>query len=340
MAIAQCTMIAIVAVLALLPPCQSVADISSAREASRGDALRGRMEVDVATMDVRGMARSAARRSLSQTGPKIALASRITYAGQPALLFADSGGVVGLESPSTAAYNLKRPESTYYSQWGQDHKLWEPVLARIDALREQGYKPFFVESGALEGEGDSNTLFLEKSQHWQGLLVEPSNKNFPHLHEKHRKAWAFHGAISPTTGSAKLQFLDSGNGESGIKGISEPSATPTEMYTQAEPLVGLLGRIQPAKKLVVDFWSLDIEGSEGAVLESTDFSQVQVGVLMIEMNKGDENNARVRKVMQANSFQEIGGTKYDGPTSLDRVFVNPKYFEERRLDVPRPFGEV
>ena len=36
----------------------------------------------------------------------------------------------------------------------------------------------------------------------------------------------------------------------------------------------------------VDFWSLDIEGAEGAVLEATDFEAVKVGVMTIEMNKG------------------------------------------------------
>jgi len=79
------------------------------------------------------------------------------------------------------------------------------------------------------------------------------------------------------------------------------------------------------------------------VLESTDFSQVEVGVLIIEMNKGEENNKRIRKVMDANNFRDIAGTIYNErgfPEVLDHVFVNPKYFEKRGLKVPEPLGNI
>merc|ERR1719159_1914350 len=92
-----------------------------------------------------------------------------------------------LAKPSTGAYTLRDSSKLYYSQWGQEHKLWAPVLARIDGLRQHGYTPFFVESGARDGEEHSNTLYLERSRQWHGLLVEPSNKEFPNLLHKGRK---------------------------------------------------------------------------------------------------------------------------------------------------------
>jgi len=267
--------------------------------------------------------------------------SHIRLAGRPALIVAPSiDRAIKLVPPSTDEYALNNPSETFFGQWRQEQKLWKPVLALIDSLKDKGYTPFFVESGARDGETHSNTLFLERSHGWHGLLIEPSNKEFPNLAKKGRKAWAFHGALSPTKSPQVLKFMDDGMGTSHFRAL-DPQHTST-METQAEPLLALLHGIQPNVS-TVDFWSLDIEGSEGPVLESTDFSQVEVGVLIIEMNKGEENNKRIRKVMDANNFRDIAGTIYNErgfPEVLDHVFVNPKYFEKRGLKVPEPLGNI
>jgi len=272
--------------------------------------------------------------------------TRLVYAGRQTLLHAVPSDVAHdpkLVLPSTGDYNLTGAVRDYYSQWGQEQKLWGPLLSHIDSL--QNYKPFFVESGARDGEKHSNSLFLEKSRGWHGLLVEPSNQEFPRLVQKKRKAWAFHGALSPINGPAQLEFFDDGDGTShalGAEGMSE-DRHGDNLLTKAEPLVTLLQSIQPPVN-TVDFWSLDIEGSEGPVLESTDFSRVEVGIFMIEMNKGEENNARIRRVMNTNAFLEVASTTWLNATgqtdTLDHVFINPKYFERRGLQVPEPFGTV
>ena len=55
----------------------------------------------------------------------------------------------------------------------------------------------------------------------------------------------------------------------------------TKGNVQAEPLVAA---ISPTRT-TVDFWSLDIEGAECDVLQTTDFEKITVGIFLIEMNK-------------------------------------------------------
>jgi FkbM family methyltransferase len=210
-----------------------------------------------------------------------------------------------------------------YSQWKQD-RILQPILSKLG-------KGFFVESGAIDGEIDSNTLFYELRYGWTGLLVEPDPNWFPRIKGKHRRAYAFNGCLSPTNHAMTLEFQINSEGQSAI------STDGSNKYkVQAQPLQALLEAIG---QKTVDFWSLDIEGSEGKVLENTDFSKVEVGVLLIEMNKEAENNKAIRAVMKKEGFQEIGHTMYREDVTkkkgvLDHIFVNPKYFMKRKIPVP------
>ena len=55
---------------------------------------------------------------------------------------------------------------------------------------------FFVEAGAFDGESYSNTLFMERSLNWNGLLIEPNPDSFSKLTRKHRRAWSVNAALS------------------------------------------------------------------------------------------------------------------------------------------------
>lgn len=201
------------------------------------------------------------------------------------------------------------------SQFAQDRSL-EPLLSPIK-------NGFFVESGAFDGESISNTVYLE-SLGWQGLLIEPS-ANYKNIVQKHRKAWVFHGALSPDGTSQMLHFRFGGP-----LGFADPSAK-TEV--PAEPLWKLLKSIDP-KRNTVDFWSLDVEGSECGVLKGTDFTKVVVGVMLIEMNKNAQNNLCIKEVMKAKGFKDIG------KLAIDSVFVNETYFQNLGLAVPEKIKDM
>eukprot|EP00746_Dinoflagellata_sp_MGD_P075640 gnl/MRDRNA2_/MRDRNA2_30421_c0_seq1.p1 gnl/MRDRNA2_/MRDRNA2_30421_c0~~gnl/MRDRNA2_/MRDRNA2_30421_c0_seq1.p1 ORF type:complete len:583 (+),score=98.62 gnl/MRDRNA2_/MRDRNA2_30421_c0_seq1:128-1876(+) len=247
----------------------------------------------------------------------------------------DSRLDVFMPSSGTDSYVLTRgTQQQSFSQWEQDRILW-PILGNIKS-------GFFVESGALDGELGSNTLLYEL-QGWKGLLVEPRPKEFLKLKAKHRKAYAFHGYLSPSNETGIITYHDD-EGE--------------EIDLTAAPLGALLNQIG---QKTVDFWSLDVDGSEEEVLKATDFSKIEFGVLLIQMNsKTDAFDSsildteavvqRVSAIMKSKGFVDIGSTFYQ-PTAagiweidhgeeqhswevLDHVFVNPKYFEARGLEVP------
>ena len=138
----------------------------------------------------------------------------------------------------------------------------------------------------------------------------------------------FHGAISPSKGSMQLNFTDRKEGR-----LSHQDETSSRQV-QAEPLEKLIRAIDSDRR-TVDFWSLDIEGYECKVLESTDFQKLQVGILLVEMNKTPENNACIRSVMERNGFQDIGKTQNSKSRVIDHVFINQQYVQKRGLSLPK-----
>lgn len=228
-------------------------------------------------------------------------------------------------NPSSEPYDLKAATMEHFSQWSQD-KILAPILNQV----KDG---FFVESGALDGETASNTLYYEKHG-WSGLLIEPSPNSFTELVKKHRKAFSYRGALSPTWKSENLHFVNSA-GDALDKVLPEDQIG---IDVEAQPLTELMRR---ANRSTIDFWSLDIEGCEGVVLQHTDFKKIEIGVILIEMNRKGENNDTVDSVMREQGFVDVGRTKYcfdmecEQIEWLDHIFVNPRYFEKRGMKYPR-----
>ena len=70
-----------------------------------------------------------------------------------------------------------------------------PIIDKILNGRKNG---FFIECGAADGEGFSNSLFFELKKNWTGLLVEPNNEEFDILKQRHRKATLINACLSNT----------------------------------------------------------------------------------------------------------------------------------------------
>lgn len=237
----------------------------------------------------------------------------------------------GVHPPSIEPQILLHPQRGTYSQYKQDLIL-TPIIERIG-------HGFFVESGAKDGESSSNTLLYELNHGWTGLLIEPDPKAFAVLKGKRRHAYSYNGALSPHGRQETLRYhadavskTGSEHGKGHIDGyMSEGGSADIGMLNvKAQPLHVLMAAVN---RTTVDFWSLDVEGCEADVLRSTDFSKVEVGVLLIEMNKDDANTAGIHEVMRREGFEDIGQTF--GPVkALDHIFVNPKYFRKRNMKVP------
>jgi len=205
----------------------------------------------------------------------------------------------------------------------------------LQPLFQGVHKGFFVESGAFDGEMGSNTLNFERTLGWTGLLVEPNPQSLPKLKKKRRQAFIFSGCLSDSMKQEAFGDLDISKGEHGhITSAQDPASNPVQVTCAPLPSVlNLIGRT------VVDYWSLNVEGSEVRVLKGMDFDRVELGVLLVAAHRAndvgaDPEIAEISDIMKQHGFEEYG-RRMSGPTKPVHVaFVNPKYFEKRGLTLP------
>ena len=106
-----------------------------------------------------------------------------------------------LVSPSSEKCNLvntyEKKEYNIYLNFSS-YKFYKNVLREIFARPNNlVLDKFFIEAGAMDGQYQSNTLFLEEDLHWTGLLIEPDYGMFQMLLKKNRKAWSANVCLSP-----------------------------------------------------------------------------------------------------------------------------------------------
>lgn len=166
---------------------------------------------------------------------------------------------------------------------------------------EAGY---FVEIGGNDGVTQSNTKRLELYEGWKGLLVEPHPRNYSRmLITRGKETCKVEGACVPidyeedyveleysnlmtVTRSLELDLNDvDAHLESGRKWLFQRSAQH-RFEARAYKLQDLL--IQCGAPKVIDFFSLDVEGAELAVLQGVDLNEFRFKNLMIETRSPDK----------------------------------------------------
>jgi hypothetical protein len=65
---------------------------------------------------------------------------------------------------------------------------------------------FFIECGALDGEYLSNTLYMERSLNWTGVLIEADQKAFSQLVSRKRKSFILPVCLSTKPYPVEVSF--------------------------------------------------------------------------------------------------------------------------------------
>jgi FkbM family methyltransferase len=181
----------------------------------------------------------------------------------------------------------------YYSQNGQDK-----FLLKLFKNKKEG---FFLDVGAYDGRYYSNTWLFEKDMDWKGICIEPNPSVFEKL-KGNRKCITINCCVSKSAGFFNFLLVE-GYGEmlSGLintfdknhlerigKIIREHGGSKKVIRVQAFPIHTILEQncIQ-----TIDYCNVDVEGGEMDVLESIDFSKVEIKVFTIENNYG-KNDVR------------------------------------------------
>ncbi|MGH3679615.1 MAG: FkbM family methyltransferase [Natronosporangium sp.] len=173
------------------------------------------------------------------------------------------------------------------SQCGQDRF----VLELLGGMRGG----FFLDSGASDGVTVSNTHLLETGYGWTGICVEPNQTFFAEL-VKNRRCHCVNCCLYDRGG--EVDFVEWAGTLGGILAEYHPTHLryATASFHGAGDSAGAPATVRrPARTVrsvlrefgappVVDYWSLDTEGSELAILKSYPFDEYPVRVLTVEHN--------------------------------------------------------
>lgn len=205
-------------------------------------------------------------------------------------------------TPSTLAGLHKAleylPKST--SQYRQDIF----VLSQLN-FKTHGY---FVEFGATDGVNLSNTYLLETEFDWTGILAEPARR-WQHDLRRNRGAHIDTRCVWRDSHST-LTFTEAEH-----TGLSTISAfSDTDLHRDARKrrsntynvdtisLIDLLEKYNAPR--VIDYLSIDTEGSEFEILRSFDFSRYKFRIITCEHNYSPIRE-KIFQLLKKNGYSRI-----------------------------------
>ena len=138
----------------------------------------------------------------------------------------------------------------------------------------------FFEIGAYDGVHLSNTYNFEHCLKWSGLLIEVNEVTAVDLKKNraNKKNTLLNEAICDKSGVVK--FLRDGFQNIMIDESAAAKADPSTIHTM--PCRHLSDIFTKHKIEHIDFWSLDAEGAELQILQTVDFTKVEISSIMIE----------------------------------------------------------
>jgi len=206
--------------------------------------------------------------------------------------------------------NFKKELNTS-SQLGQDALvLW---------LLKNKRDGFFVEFGATDGMTISNTFLLEKEYNWSGILCEPASIYNESL-SKNRICTIVNKCVYKKTGE-KITFFECENSElSTISSFKDKDVhkknrkNGKEYIVETISLSDLLDNYSAPS--VIDYLSMDTEGSEFDIIKEYDFSR-HINIITVEHNYSG-NRENIKNFLQEKNFIRI----FDSISEWDDWYIN------------------
>jgi FkbM family methyltransferase len=166
---------------------------------------------------------------------------------------------------------------------------------------------YFVEFGATDGITISNTFLLESQYGWSGIVAEPARRWRCSL-KQNRNCWVDFRCVWRKSGEL-LQFNETVDPEfSTLKSFSYSDyyANNRKMgeYYDVETvsLTDLLRQYGAPR--VIDYLSLDTEGSELEILNSFAFDDYRIRVITVEHNHSDRR-IQIHELLTSKGYKRI-----------------------------------
>ena len=173
-------------------------------------------------------------------------------------------------------------------------------------------KGFFIEIGAADGVYISNTILLEKKFKWNGILAEPL-KRF-HKSLKNNRNAKIETDLVYSKSNKKLLFrevLNSENSSAIFSTIDHFSSNDLHSKSRKESNLYELNTISLNDLLtkyssphVIDYLSIDTEGSEYKILKSVNFKKYIFKVITCEHNY-TKNRDKIYKLLTSNGYKRV-----------------------------------
>lgn len=163
----------------------------------------------------------------------------------------------------------------------------------------------FLEIGGADGIIHSNSLALEKSLNWTGMLIEPDPQQYLDLLRSRRSAALVNAAISldGRDGMHRLRQVGQLSALEGFEGKDHHYST--RMKSSTFHPVKTMAINEFLRKNCFDYLSLDVEGAELQILESIDFDIVnKPKVVTIEHNWRLKDMSAMRNILVNAGYEE------------------------------------
>lgn len=184
------------------------------------------------------------------------------------------------------------------------------ILQDLWVCFELGEKPggYFVEFGATNGLVNSNTWLLESRFGWKGILAEP-NPVWHTALRANRHAHIEDLCVFSRTGDT-VEFLTTDD--------SDPELSSIAQFSEGDHFAGVrqsggrmsIGTISLTDLLVkydapevIDYISIDTEGSELDILRPFDFDRFKFRLLSVELNPKTE--PEIQRLLEGQGYERV-----------------------------------
>ena len=208
----------------------------------------------------------------------------------------------------------------------EDKTIYEILFRHMNDQEPQKQRTY-IELGAFDGLTESNTRFFDQCLNWDGILIEGNPAKFPLLVKNrphaHRLYFAPGCGMNSINETIPFHSVDWTNG--GVAGFAKDYPEGHEIVEI--PCGSLTPVLQELAPNGVDFFSLDVEGSEPLIVGNIDFDKVHIHVLMVESwnnhcpAEPDECETRAQT---RNILQKAGYHRFSNIIEKSDLYIHPE----------------
>lgn len=222
--------------------------------------------------------------------------------------------------PSTA--------TIFYGQCGEDLEVYCDFFHLRRAWYESN-KGTYIEIGASDGVKFSNTKFFEEDMGFSGMLIEPEPRMFETL-KKTRPANYLYNCAVDSSGQPVTFLVSNGPGAGWVSGIEKhmPDHHKRAWHQDTQQIKVNTAKMSSLMKNSnlerVDIYSIDVEGGEYEVLNTTDWD-IPIYVIIIELAEGE---TETEKDIKCRRLLADKGYIFHKRVGMSEIWYDETYFDK------------